>query len=90
MPKLGIFLCKDIFYWFNDCKVEIKFEWQTGTVKKGLKYFIQDIYQYGGLNAKVQDFIMYEYFLIIYVSIGFLEFYTEQCCENSRMVKLNM
>jgi hypothetical protein len=39
------------------------------------------------MHAKFQDFSMYKYFQIIYVSISFLEFYTEHYCQNNRMVK---
>jgi hypothetical protein len=38
---------------------------------------VQAIEQYRDMHAKFHNFTMYRYFEMIYVSIGFLEFYSE-------------
>jgi hypothetical protein len=42
------------------------------------------------MHAKFQAFCVYRYLQIIYVSIGFLEFYTNQYYDNNRMVKFTV
>jgi hypothetical protein len=55
--------------------------------QKEVNYFIKAIELYGDMHAKYQDFSMYRCLQIIYVSVGFLEFYTNYYCKNNRMTK---